>query len=125
MTDLAMYFCSFRDDLGIYVRLKRESNFARYLNHLKEDGAIADWWYEKDATKFPVKRGTRFYTPDFKVLNAAQTIEYYGVKGYFDRKSRALALNPNDIVAFANCALITSLLKKQGPDDIEGRGYAR
>ena len=60
MADLAIYFCSFRDDLGIYVRLKRE----------------ADWWYEKDAFKFPAKRGKRFYTPDFKVLNTDNSIEY-------------------------------------------------
>ena len=82
--DLAIYFCGFRDDLGIYVRSKREANFARYLNHLKEYGAIADWWYEKDAFEFPVNRGTRFYTPDFKVSHIDQTIEYYEVKDYWD-----------------------------------------
>ncbi len=59
-----------------------------YLNYLKERGTIADWWYEKDAFKFPVKRGTRFYTPDFKVLNTDQTIEYYEVKDYWDQKRR-------------------------------------
>jgi len=85
---LSNIFCGFRDDLGIHVRSKREANFARYLNRLKEHGAIADWWYEKDAFRFPVKRRTRFYTPDFKVSNTDQTIEYYEVKDYLDQKSR-------------------------------------
>lgn len=76
-----------REDLGIYVRSKWEANYARYLNWLKSLGEIEDWEFEPDTFEFPVKRGTRFYTPDFKVWTR-RGIEYHEVKGYMDRKSR-------------------------------------
>lgn len=81
-----------RADLGIYVRSRWEANYARYLNWLKSRGEIRDWSYEPDTFEFPVKRGTRFYTPDFKVTLNSGEIEYHEVKGYMDQKSRT-ALN--------------------------------
>lgn len=76
-----------RPDLGIYVRSIWEANFARYLKYQQEHGDIKAWSYEEEEFSFPVKRGTRFYKPDFKVTNNDGSTEYFEVKGYMDKKS--------------------------------------
>src|SRR5215471_1288173 len=51
-----------------YFRSSWEANYARYLNFLKSRGEIHDWQYESNTFWFhKIKRGTRSYTPDFKV----------------------------------------------------------
>lgn len=79
-----------RADLGnIYFRSRWEANWARYLNWLKQQGKIASWEYEADTFEFVgIKRGCRFYTPDFKVTNMDQSIEYHEVKGWMDSRSK-------------------------------------
>lgn len=78
-----------REDLGFYVRSRWEANYARYLNFLKEQGSIRDWEYEVDTFWFEnIKRGTRSYTPDFKVWLDDTRYEYHEVKGYMDQKSK-------------------------------------
>ncbi len=77
-----------RDDLGIYVRSRWEANYARYLNWLKDQGQIAGWEYEPDTFLFEaIKRGTRSYTPDFKVAEKDGRVIYHEVKGWMDPKS--------------------------------------
>lgn len=78
-----------RADLnGRYFRSSWEANYARYLNWLVSIGTIARWEYEVDTFEFKtIKRGTRFYTPDFKVHHHDGTTEYHEVKGWMDRKS--------------------------------------
>ncbi len=74
-----------RDDLGgIYFRSKWESNYARLLNFFIENsGDITRWEYEPDTFEFKnIKRGTRFYTPDFKVFFNDGHMEYHEVKGW-------------------------------------------
>jgi len=75
-----------RKDLGIYVRSSWEANFARYLNWMKEKREIKDWKYEVDTFDFPIKRGVRFYTPDFKVWENDGSIVYYEVKGWMTQR---------------------------------------
>lgn len=73
-----------------YFRSTWEANFARYLNLLQKCGNIHKWEYEPDTFEFhKIKRGTRFYTPDFKVWDR-QDVEpyYYEIKGYMDAKSK-------------------------------------
>ena len=79
-----------RGDLGgLYVRSAWEANYCRYLNWLVELGEIISWEYEPDTFWFEnIKRGTRFYTPDFKITNTDNSIEYHEVKGRMDQKSR-------------------------------------
>ena len=77
-----------RSDIGIYVRSSWEANYARYLNFLQTHGEIVSWLYEKETFEFPVKKGTRFYTPDFKVTNKRGEIEYHEVKGYMTQKGK-------------------------------------
>lgn len=79
-----------REDLGgLFVRSSWEANYARYLNWLVELGEIESWEYEPETFEFEgIKRGTRFYTPDFKIHNKNGTVEWHEVKGYMDAKSR-------------------------------------
>ena len=79
-----------REDLdGLYVRSSWEANYARYLNWLVDVGEIVSWEYEVDTYEFTaIKRGSRFYTPDFKILNPDGSIEYHEVKGYMDAASK-------------------------------------
>jgi len=78
----------FRADLNIYVRSKWEANFARYLKWMQSKGEIKAWRYEPITFIFPVKRGTRFYTPDFGVFENDGSTTYYEVKGYMTQKAR-------------------------------------
>lgn len=79
-----------REDLdGLYVRSSWEANYARFLNWLILIGEIKNWEYEADTFEFhAIKRGSRFYTPDFKVTNKDDSIEYHEVKGWMDQKSQ-------------------------------------
>jgi len=78
-----------RPDLGIFVRSSWEANYARYLNWLIEVGEIRGWEYEPETFEFEgIKRGTRTYTPDFKVTNLDGSVEYHEVKGWMDPKSK-------------------------------------
>ena len=79
-----------RDDLdGLYLRSSWEANYARYLNFLLAHDEIVSWEYEPDTFEFEgIKRGTRFYTPDFKITNTDGSVEYHEVKGYMDARSK-------------------------------------
>lgn len=69
-----------RDDLGVLFRSAWESNFARILTIHG-----IDYEFEPRTFPFPIKRGTKSYTPDFFL---PRTKEWVEVKGYFDDKSR-------------------------------------
>lgn len=79
-----------REDLGgLYVRSTWEANYARYLNWLQLHGEILSWEFEPDTFEFHrIKRGTRFYTPDFKVTNKDGSVEYHEVKGWMNPASK-------------------------------------
>lgn len=80
-----------RADLdGLYVRSTWEANIARILVLLVEGGIIDKWEYEPDEFEFhAIKRGTRFYKPDFKVwYGSGLDPVYWEVKGYMDRVSQ-------------------------------------
>ena len=76
-----------RADLnGQYFRSRWEANYARYLNWLigsTVDSGIISWKYEAQTFEFTkIKKGTRFYTPDFRVELASGAVEYHEVKGW-------------------------------------------
>lgn len=79
-----------RSDLGDrYFRSRWEANWARYLNWLQQVGEIRGWEYEPHEFEFAgVKRGNRFYLPDFRVVNKDGSVEYHEVKGYMDSRSQ-------------------------------------
>ena len=78
-----------RPDLGnMYFRSRWEANWARYLEWMKGRGEILSWEYEPETFEFVgIKRGSRFYTPDFKVTNINNSVEYQEVKGWMDKRS--------------------------------------
>jgi len=76
-----------RTDLGgQFFRSNYEANYARYLNFIMSNDLncdIAKWEFEPDTFQFhKIKKGTRFYTPDFKVYLKDGHIEYHEVKGW-------------------------------------------
>lgn len=78
-----------RGDLGFFVRSSWEANYARYLKFLQKNGEIVRFEYEPDTYIFhEIKRGTRSYTPDFKIFLNDGSFEYHEVKGWMDNKSR-------------------------------------
>lgn len=69
-----------------YFRSSWEANYARYLNWMIGRGEIRGWLYESETFDFPIKRGTRSYTPDFKVTENDGSICYHEVKGWLTQK---------------------------------------
>lgn len=66
-----------------YFRSAWEANYARYLNFLIVAGEIKEWEYEAVRFEFEgIKRGTRSYTPDFKVTNLDDSVQFHEVKGW-------------------------------------------
>lgn len=77
-----------REDLGFYVRSRWEANWARYLKWQQQQGAVTSWAFEPETFQFEgIKRGSRFYTPDFRVTYPDGRIVYHEVKGYMDARS--------------------------------------
>ena len=77
------------DDKEYYFKSKWEYQYARFLQAAKRRGGIFDWLYEPQIFYFlQIKRGTRSYTPDFKVIFLDGTHCWIEVKGYMDAKSK-------------------------------------
>lgn len=72
----------------IWMKSKWERNYSHYLEWLKQLGEIQDWEYEPDEFEFPIKRGTRFYKPDFRLTNKDGSQEYHEVKGHWTGKAK-------------------------------------
>jgi len=70
----------YRKDIKLNVRSSWEANFVRVLNIYK-----IDFDFEPQVFTFPIKRGTKGYTPDF-YLNKTNT--WVELKGYMDDKSK-------------------------------------
>lgn len=79
-----------RPDLGNkYFRSSWEANYARYLNWLMAHGEITGWEFEPKTFEFKaIKRGNRFYTPDFLVRFPDGSHEWHEVKGWMDAASK-------------------------------------
>ena len=66
-----------------------EANVACYFEYLKSKEEIRDWEYEPITFWFEkIKRGTRSYKPDFKIIRPDCSIYYVEVKGWMDSKSK-------------------------------------
>lgn len=70
----------YREDIGMNVRSSWEANFVRVMNLYR-----IDFQFEPKVFSYPVKRGTKGYTPDFFLTKKSEWIE---VKGYLDDKSK-------------------------------------
>lgn len=64
-----------------------EENWARRLEWLKRNRAIADWEHEPHIFKFPIdelpaqRPGPTQYTPDFRITNNDGSVHYEEIKG--------------------------------------------
>ena len=79
-----------RADLGNrYYRSTMEANYQRYLNWQQAHDMIQGSQYEPKGVEyaFPLKRGERFYKPDFIVTLLDGSIEIHETKGWMDSKS--------------------------------------
>lgn len=66
-----------------YFRSAWEANYARWLNYRVDHSDGVEWWtYEPRTFRFPVKRGTMSYTPDFLVTFRDGHVEWHEVKGW-------------------------------------------
>lgn len=70
----------FRIDIQLNVRSNWEANFVRVLN-----GYDIKFEFEPTVFSFPIKRGTKGYTPDFFINKTGEWVE---IKGYLDTKSK-------------------------------------
>jgi len=71
-----------------YFRSLWESNYARYLEWLKQKGQIAEWEHEPETFWFNgIKRGCVSYLPDFRVTELSGARVYHEVKGWMDARS--------------------------------------
>lgn len=72
-----------------YFRSSWEANYGRYLNWLISIGEIRSWKYEPRTFEFTkIRRGSRFYTPDFEITNLDYSLEYHEIKGWMDKVSQ-------------------------------------
>lgn len=72
-----------------FYRSKWEMNYARFLEFRKQSQEIKDWLYEPETFWFEkIKRGTRSYLPDFKIIEHDDSFYFVEVKGYMDQKSK-------------------------------------
>jgi hypothetical protein len=72
-----------------FYRSRWEYRYALYLQLMKTNGYIQDWFHEPHTFYFEgIKRGTNNYKPDFKVIFPNGNEEWYEVKGYMDAKSK-------------------------------------
>lgn len=109
-----------RSDLdNQYFRSTYEANYARYLNFIiKKHKQIIRWEYEPETFEFKkIKKGTRFYTPDFKIYFSDGHIEYHEVKGWDYPKGRTarkrfLKYYPNLKLVLVNSEWFRSLVRK-------------
>jgi len=78
-----------RADLGdVYFRSRWEANWARYLNWMITQKLILRWEFEPETFEFcDIKKGTRFYTPDFKVFLNDGSFLFHEVKGWMTPES--------------------------------------
>ena len=80
-----------RKDLGeTFFRSRWEANYARYLNHLKDQGDIYEWEFEPHTFKFPDQTERPYsYTPDFRIYKTKHSKpEYHEIKGWMDELSK-------------------------------------
>jgi len=71
----------YREDLKQYFRSKMEANVARYYRYIRE-------WYIYEYWEFEfkkIKRGSRFYKPDFFLAVVNRWVE---VKGWFNSSDK-------------------------------------
>lgn len=109
----------YRNDLGLLFRSSWEANFARVLtiHGIKYEFEPETFW-------FPIKRGTKGYTPDFYFPATNERVE---IKGYFDDKSRIKLKRYSKYYPeeFSNLYLLISRTSKKSQLECEKLGIEK
>lgn len=72
-----------------YYRSSWEANYGRYLEYLKQNHFIHEWYHEPKTFWFEkIKRGALSYLPDFKVEKENGSHYWVEVKGYMCSRSK-------------------------------------
>lgn len=72
-----------------FARSTWEANIACYLEFLKQNKLILDWFHEPECFYFTgIKRGVVSYLPDFKVIPLVGIAEFWEIKGFMDSRSK-------------------------------------
>lgn len=71
---------------GYRFQNKTERAYAQYLDVLRKTERIKDWAYEEVKVRVGEKRC--WYTPDFVVVTADETLEFHEVKGHWRDDAR-------------------------------------
>lgn len=95
---------------------KTESAYAQHLEGLKYAGLIQ--WYKFEGMKFRLADNT-FYTPDFAVLNANNTMEMHEVKGFWTDDARVKIKVAADLYPFGFIAVKAKAKKHGGGWELE------
>jgi predicted nuclease of restriction endonuclease-like RecB superfamily len=56
------------------------------LKFLTKEKEIKNWTYESETFEILTEDGSRFYTPDFKIVNNDKSVLYHEVKGWINLK---------------------------------------
>ena len=95
---------------------KTEAAYAQHLELQKHAGLIQ--WYKFEGMKFRLADNT-FYTPDFSVLNADNSMEMHEVKGFWQDDARVKIKVAADLYPFAFIAVKAKAKKNGGGWEVE------
>lgn len=82
------FWAKIGDKEPIYFRSSWEYYYAIFLEKLKQDGKIKEYFHEPKCFWFnDIKRGVRSYLPDFLIVHLNGLEEWVETKGLMDTKS--------------------------------------
>ena len=72
-----------------FFRSSWEFNYALYLQYLKDNEQIKEWYYEPEIFYFKESKNNCYaYKPDFKIINNDNSFYFVEVKGWMDSASK-------------------------------------
>lgn len=72
-----------------FFRSSWEFNYALYLQYLKDNQKIKEWYYESEIFYFKESKNNCYaYKPDFKIINNDNSFYFVEIKGWMDSASK-------------------------------------
>lgn len=72
-----------------FFRSSWEFNYALYLQYLKDNKQIQEWYYESEVFYFKESKNNCYaYNPDFKIINNDNSFYFVEIKGWMDSVSK-------------------------------------
>jgi hypothetical protein len=77
------------DGKNKFFRSSWEFNYALYLQYLKDNEQIKEWYYEPEIFYFKESKNNCYaYKPDFKIINNDNSFYFVEIKGWMDSASK-------------------------------------